>query len=104
MAGLKVIWSFKAKIQRNEILKYWNKRNKSTRFSKKLTLKIKQQTNQLKLQPNLGKKIVGTDKRILIFGNYSLIYFSNSEQIQILLFWENHQDPEKLLQFLSSQK
>lgn len=45
-----VIWSFKAKILRNEILKYWNKRKKSTRFSKKLKLKIKHKTNQLKRQ------------------------------------------------------
>ncbi len=103
MAELKVIWSHKAKFQRDEIFKYWNKRNRSTRFSEKLKLRIKEKTNQLKLQPNLGREIEGTNKRILIFGDYSIIYFANSEHIQIFLFWENHQDPEKLLKILSSK-
>lgn len=74
MAELEVVWSHFAKSQRDEIFKYWNHRNKSNYFSKKLRLKIKSKTEQLKIQPLSGKEIGESSCRILIFGNYSLVY------------------------------
>ena len=35
MDELKIIWTKIAILQRNEVFAYWNKRNKSTDFSKK---------------------------------------------------------------------
>ena len=48
------------------------------------------------MQPNSGLKIKDTDKRILIFGNYSMIYNVQQNEIRVFMFWENHQNPEKL--------
>ena len=38
MDELKIIWTKIAISQRNEVFAYWNKRNKSTDFSKKINL------------------------------------------------------------------
>jgi len=100
MAEIRVVWSHLAKIQRDDIFNYWNTRNKSTHFSKKLKIKIKEKTEQLKIQPNSGLKIKGTDKKILFFGNYSLIYKVLQNEIRVYMFWENHQNPEKLKSIL----
>ena len=48
MAKIKIEWSHFAKQQRDEIFIYWNNRNKSTVYSKKLKSIIKEKTNQLK--------------------------------------------------------
>ncbi len=100
MAQLKIIWTAFAKQQRDEIFHFWNIRNKSTLYSKKLRLLIKSRTNQLKDHPYSGKKIFATSYRILIFKNYSLVYFVDKEKVYIVAFWENHQDYEKLQNIL----
>lgn len=62
MAQLKIIWTVFAKQQRDEIFHFWNIRNKSTFYSKKLRLLIKSRTNQLKDQPFQEKKYLQTLK------------------------------------------
>ena len=56
MVELKILWTTTAIQQRNFIFEYWNNRNKSTVFSKKLNIKIKEKVNLLKTNPQLGKK------------------------------------------------
>lgn len=96
MAKITVEWTHFAKEQRDEIFDYWNKRNKSNSYSKKLRITIKKKTNQLKLQPFSGVQIVDENTRILFLKNYSLIYYINNDTISIISFWENHQNPETL--------
>ncbi|MCY0969342.1 type II toxin-antitoxin system RelE/ParE family toxin [Chryseobacterium wangxinyae] len=96
MVKIKIEWSHFAKQQRDEIFIYWNNRNKSTVYSKKLKSIIKEKTNQLKIQPLSGKKTSEENIRILILKNYSLFYTITPETIYIISFWENHQNPEKL--------
>ncbi|KFC22004.1 type II toxin-antitoxin system RelE/ParE family toxin [Epilithonimonas lactis] len=96
MAEIKVEWTHFAKKQRDEIFEYWNNRNKSNSYSKKLNLVIKEKTSQLKFQLFSGKKTINETKRMLVFKNYSLIYNIEQETISIISFWENHQNPEAL--------
>lgn len=96
MVALKIEWTHFAKQQRDDIFVYWNNRNKSNSYSKKLRIIIKEKTNQLKTQPYLGKEIVDKDTRMLVFKNHSLVYHIEKETITIISFWENHQNPEKL--------
>ncbi|WP_027385044.1 type II toxin-antitoxin system RelE/ParE family toxin [Epilithonimonas caeni] len=100
MAGLKVEWTHFAKKQRDEIFEYWNNRNKSKSYSQKLRITIKEKTDQLKIQPFSGKKTINDTTRMLVFKNYSLIYNIEKETISIISFWENHQNPETLKNFL----
>ena len=56
MAELSIFWTSTALKQRNYTFEYWNDRNKSTTYSKKLNLSIKERTDILKTNPELGKK------------------------------------------------
>ena len=88
MDELKIIWTKISISQRNEVFAYWNKRNKSTDFSKKINL------------PLTGVEIQNEDARILHFHNYSLVYKISQSEIYILAFWDNRQNPSKLLEIL----
>jgi hypothetical protein len=53
--GGKVFWTAAAVKQRNQVFKYWNNRNKSIRYSKRLKAEIRYLTGQLKIHPELGR-------------------------------------------------
>ena len=52
MAKLTICWTQTAVKQRNHIFKYWNNRNKSASYSKKLNNSIKERIQLLKTNPN----------------------------------------------------
>lgn len=100
MDELKIMWTEVALKQRNLIFEYFNRRNDSTAYSKKINSQIKYQIQLIKSQPNIGKMIKNTDFRNVFFGNYSIIYKKNSNIIYIAAFWDNRQNPDKLKQLL----
>ncbi|MCD4679736.1 MAG: type II toxin-antitoxin system RelE/ParE family toxin [Bacteroidales bacterium] len=103
MARLKVFWTSTALKQRNHVFQYWNDRNKSTTFSKKLNKKIKERIILLKLNPEIGKRTEFENTRAISLGHYSILYKNISTEIIITGFWDNRQDPKKLLKFLKFQ-
>jgi toxin YoeB len=94
---MNVFWAEIAVRQRNHIYNYWNRRNGSTDYSKKLHLQIKQAIHRIKQYPNAGKKINFANARTVSLGYYSLFYHIEDTKILIIAFWDNRQDPEKLL-------
>jgi Plasmid stabilization system protein len=100
MVQLKVLWTKTALRQRNHIFEYWNKRNKNNEYSKKLNIKIIERLSSLKSQPRLGKKSDFKDIRIVSLGHYSILYKFDKKEIIIVGFWDNRQDPNKLLKIL----
>ncbi len=100
MDGLSISWTQTAKRQRNHIFVYWNKRNKSTSYSRKLNLSIRERTELLKTHPEMGKETDFRETRAISMGHYSILYKINKPQIIITGLWDNRQDPEKLLKFL----
>lgn len=100
MDEIKIFWTKIAPKQRDAIFEYYNNRNKSFIYSKKLKSEIKEYSNILKQQPEIGKKITNSDFRNIFFGNYSLIYKRKLNIIYIAAFWDNRQNPEKLFEIL----
>jgi plasmid stabilization system protein ParE len=100
MAEIKIFWTLTAIKQRNIIFEYWNERNKSTSYSKKLNYKIKERINLLKANPNLGKPSELLDYRGISLGHYSIFYKQLNEIIYITAIWDNRQSPKKLLKLL----
>ena len=100
MKLLKLYWTSTAVKQRNYIFKYWNERNKSTFYSKKLNAKIKERVKLLKTYPYLGKKTEFNHTRTISLGHYSIFYKPMDSRIIITGFWDNRQDPNKLIRFL----
>ena len=86
MAELKVFWTITARKQRDHIFKYWNKRNRSTAYSKKLNRKIKDRLKVLKAHPEAGKATEFKTTRTTALGHYSIFYQVMENQIIIMGF------------------
>lgn len=103
MAQLDIFWTETAIKQRNYIFEYWIERNQSNTYAAKLNGKIKERTNLLRQNPELGTKTDYTNTRVISLGHYSILYQVYNIKIIITGFWDNRQEPKKLLQFLSGK-
>ncbi len=104
MAERIVIWTRTADIQLVGILEYWVKRNKSNTYSKKLIGLVAKRTKQIAKTPFIHKSTDFKGIRVASMGNFSIFYKITDEQIIITSFWDNRQDPKKLLKILKSKK
>ncbi len=103
MAKRNVIWTRTADIQFVGILEYWLKRNKSNTYSKKLVKLVSERTKQIAENPFIYKSTDFKDTRVASLGNFSIYYKYIDEQIIISAFWDNRQDPKKLLKVLQNK-
>jgi len=92
----KIIWSKEASQDRNNIIAYWNRRNKSNLYSKKLLLMFKEATKTLKLFPAIGKPINRLNTKLKIVRDYFIVYRIQEDTIRILSVWDSRQDPSEL--------
>lgn len=102
MAKRKIIWSRSAYLQRQEILKFWVKNNFSTTYSEKLLNETAISTRQLANSPYIGKPSDIPNIRVYVMGHYNLFYSFTENEIQVVCFWDNRQDPEILKVLLST--
>lgn len=100
MAKRNVIWTRTADLQFVGILEYWVKRNKSNIYSKKLVKLVSERTKQIANNPLIYKKTNFKDVRVASLGNFSIFYKTYKEEIIISAFWDNRQDPKKLLKII----
>ena len=100
MAKRTIVWTKTADRQFVDILEFWVKRNKSNSFSKKLIKVVSERTNQIVENPLIYKKADFTETRVASLGNFSIFYKIEIERIIVTAFWDNRQDPKKLLKIL----
>jgi len=96
----RLIWSRQSQGNKKEIFDYWNDRNKSREYSRKLDELFNTAAELLVLYPNLGKKTDIQNIRIKLVRNYLMIYKITTKEIQIMAVWDGHRNPkefEKLL-------
>jgi len=103
MAKHIVVWTKTADLQFIGILEYWVRRNKSTKFSKKLIQLVSERTNQIAEKPFLCKSTDFTDVRVASLRYFSIYYKITDTQIIISAFWDNRQDFKKLLELLQNK-
>ncbi|REE07651.1 ParE-like toxin of type II ParDE toxin-antitoxin system [Winogradskyella pacifica] len=104
MAKRNVTWTRTADIQFVGILEYWVKRNKSNSYSKKLLKLVSERTKQIAEKPLIYKATDFKDTRVASLGNFSIYYKFNDTEIIITAFWDNRQNPKKLLKILENKK
>lgn len=104
MAQRNVIWTKTADLQFVGILAYWVKRNKSNLYSKKLVNLVSERTKQIAENPFSYKVTDFNDTRVAPLGNFSIYYITSDINIIITAFWDNRQDPAKLLEILKNKK
>lgn len=104
MAKRNIVWAKTADIQFAGILEYWVKRNKSTSYSKKLLQLVTKRTKQIAANPFAFKTTDFDDTRVASLGNFSIYYKVSNDKIIITAFWDNRQNPAKLLKILKEGK
>ena len=93
----RVIWSDVAIIDRREIFEYWNNRNRSKNYSRKLNKLFQENIELIANHPTLGRPTRLLNVRSLIVRDYAVVYDLSSEQdIKILRIWDTRQNPDKL--------
>lgn len=100
---IKIFWTETAIKQRNYIFEYWTERNKSNSYAKRLNIKINDRLSMLRSQPKSGKESDFKDVRVVSLGHYSILYKFKKHQIIVVGFWDNRQEPQKLLNFLRNK-
>ncbi len=89
----KVIWTVEALSTKKNLYKYWNIRNKSTLFTKKLELLFKDKLNQIAQYPE-GSIEISNKVRMVLVRDYYLIFEFNEATIKVLDIWDTRQNPE----------
>jgi len=98
MAKRVVVWTITASKQRREILRYWTIKNGSTLYAEKLVRLIKVRIRAIYRNPDIFKPTTFQDVRVSSLGHFSLYYKTTETTIIIVAFWDNRQDPKKLLE------
>jgi plasmid stabilization system protein ParE len=100
MARKKVVWTETAARQRNSILEYWVEHNKSNTYSLKLLELSNHKTKLIAKNPEMYRKSEYPDTRVASLGHFSIHYKIKRDKIIVTGFWDNRQDPKKLLKLL----
>lgn len=101
MVKRKIVWTETAVKQRREILRYWTDRNKSTFYAEKLIALIRQRVITIQHNPLAFKATSYPETRESAMGHFSIYYKITDQEIIVTAFWDNRQDPAKVLQLLS---
>ena len=101
MAKRKVVWTETAFKQRREILKYWTVRNGSATYSKKLIKLIATRIKVIQKFPESYRLTEYPETRFSAMGHYSILYKLTEDQLIVTAFWDNRQDPQKLLEIIN---
>ncbi|HKL40579.1 MAG TPA: type II toxin-antitoxin system RelE/ParE family toxin [Cryomorphaceae bacterium] len=102
MAKRAVVWTRTADIQFVGILQFWVEKNKSNSYSKKLMGLVSDRTEQIAKNPFLYKSADFKDTRVASLGHFSIYYRVFDNRIIVTAFWDNRQDPKKLLNLLKN--
>lgn len=104
MAKRKVVWTETAARQRREILTYWTQRNGSTTYAEKLIKLTAKRINIILKHPESYKLTVYPGTRISAMGHFSILYkILNDDQLIITAFWDNRQNPKKLIEIIKDK-
>lgn len=94
MAKYKIEWSTDAKTDLFDIFDFYIQRNKSATYSKKLNAEINNSIKLISRNPMLGIKTDFKSVRVLITGDYQIIYEIFDHLLLIQMIWDCRQDPD----------
>lgn len=100
MAQRKVIWTQTADRQFLSILEFWVENNQSNKYSKELIKVVSERAEQIAKNPLMFKKTDYGEHRVASLGNFSIFYLVENTRIIISAFWDNRQDPDRLMKLL----
>jgi ParE toxin of type II toxin-antitoxin system, parDE len=102
MAEFIVEWSKIALNQRRGILKFWFLKTHSKSYSLKLSKLIQDYVYLISINPFLFPKSDFLDIHVCPFGHFSIYYKIEKNEIVILAFWDNRQNPLSLINIINT--
>ncbi len=96
MNKLLIVWTKLAEQELDDIINYWDNRNKSTIYTTDLLKRLKKTVTILSSHPSIGKKsLQRKNVRIMVFmENFLIIYRTENTYLYILDFWDTRKNPE----------
>jgi plasmid stabilization system protein ParE len=82
------------------VLEYWKNRNRSSDYSLKLLDAVEANLDGVAKNPERCPQSVFQETRVSSLGHYSIFYKVERKEIVVISFWDNRQDPKKLLGIL----
>ena len=100
MAKKRIVWSKEARLDFKATLEFYNDRNGSNTYSRKLADQIFNSIEQLQTNNFLGINTSDLDVRVLIKGSFSIFYELKEEEIVVLVIWDSRRNPDELKKYL----
>ncbi len=79
-----VEWTLGAQYDRKDIFEYWNNRNKSNLYSKKLNTLFNKAIKIIRQHPKIGRSFGRDDIRVTVVRDYLIVYKEMGNCIRIL--------------------
>jgi len=95
-----LIWSDRSEKHKKKIFKYWNKRNKSKQYSRKMNRLFDEAAEIVQYHPYLGKMTNFENVRLKLVRDYWLVYRITDTEIQILTVWDTRRNPDEFNRLL----
>lgn len=92
----KIVWSRRAQTDRKSIFKYWNNRNKSNIYSKKLNRLLISAIEFVSSHPHTGRITDREPIRIKFVSHFAIIYEASDTKLEVLTIFDTRQNPDKL--------
>jgi plasmid stabilization system protein ParE len=92
----KIEWTVTSIRDRFEIYQFWNEKNKSDTYSKKLDSLFNEVAKLVSKYPQIGTATDLPGLRVKVIKSYKLFYFDDSETIRIIRIWDSRQNPQNL--------
>ncbi|MFB9077901.1 type II toxin-antitoxin system RelE/ParE family toxin [Flavobacterium procerum] len=92
MAKKEIVWSSFAKLQLENVLKYYFIRNESPTYSLKLLDEVEDLLNTLSNSELIGRLTSNKITRVISMKVYLIFYEVKENQIEIVSFWDNRQN------------
>ncbi|MFC6097877.1 type II toxin-antitoxin system RelE/ParE family toxin [Flavobacterium qiangtangense] len=93
----RLIWSIEARNSRKSIFEYWNNRNKSKVYSRKLNLLFTENLAIVLKLPEFGISTTTTDIKFIIVSHFEIVYKITETEIVVIDVWDTRQNPENFL-------
>jgi len=90
----RIVWSVEARNSRKNIFEYWNFRNKSKFYSKKLNILFKESLHIVSVFPESGIPTQYKDIKLTIVSHFEIIFKVTNTEIVVLDIWDSRQNPE----------
>ena len=92
----RLIWTVEAQQNRIEIFEYWNNRNKSKIYSRKLNEIFNEYIYLILKHPDIGMTTNIENVRNKTVKDYQIIYLIEEQSIILLAIWDTRQNPDLL--------